>query len=86
MSSGCASLNPFAKRPPSAEVQDTITCPESAYEYAEGPVAPKGTTMEQTEVEDSQNRARWGRDIIRLNTAVSCLRVRDAGKPGVPKP
>lgn len=42
--------------------------------------------MEQTEVEDSQNRARWGRDIIRLNTAVSCLRVRDAGKPGVPKP
>jgi len=41
-------------------------------------VAPEGTTLEETEVEDSLNRARWGRDIARLNTAATCLRLRDA--------
>jgi hypothetical protein len=60
-------------------------CNSSAYEWAEGPVDPVGVTMEQTEVEDAQNRARWGRDIVRHNLAAQCLRIRDAGKEGVPK-
>ena len=65
------------KQPP---LTDTLVCPPHAYEFAEGPVAPTGKKMEETEVEDSQNRARWGRDIVRLNTAVTCLRTRDADK------
>lgn len=51
-----------------------------AYEWAEGPVDPVGATLEETEVEDTRNRARWGRDIVRHNVAVSCLRSRDAAK------
>lgn len=62
-----------------------MVCPKEAYQYAEGPVEPKGTTMEQTEVEDAINRARWGRDIARVNSAAGCLRQRDAGHlpPGI---
>lgn len=51
-----------------------------AYEWAEGPVPPVGVLMEETEVEDSLNRARWGRDVTRHNAAAMCLRLRD-GKP-----
>lgn len=42
--------------------------------------------MEETEVEDSVNRARWGQDIAGKNAAALCLRMRDFGKEGVPKP
>ena len=74
--SGFGSCSPFVKQPPPTDV---VVCPPRAYEFAEGPTEPEGVTMEQTEVEDSINRARWGRDIVRLNAAASCLRLRDAG-------
>lgn len=63
-------------QPPTLEPK----CPPQAYEWAEGPTEPKGVTMEETEVEDAANRARWGRDIVRHNAAAACLRVRDGVK------
>lgn len=76
MSSGCASFGNSKPPPPSTEVR----CPPAAYEWAEGPLPPAGVTLEETEVEDSANRARWGRDIVRHNTSALCLRLRDGVK------
>lgn len=74
---GFGSCSSFVKPQPPTGIE--VSCPPIAYQYAEGPTEPKGVSMEETEVEDSINRARWGRDIVRLNSAVSCLRQRDAG-------
>jgi hypothetical protein len=76
----CSSSTPLRPPPPIA------TCGSEALDPCEPPVAGRGQTLGESDLEDADNRERWRLCILRHNAAVRCLRaIERAGlmdKPG----